>query len=332
MPQNGGETLELPKMRNHELEWKRLSVFWPRVPEAGLPGGDTNLWLLAQDAGLRVWSYLRGIDGQSQETDKRRLYLEGCTPDLVTVLTGCFPDRSSWSGLTENIASFAQVVAQTIVLTGSVDYEIAQGWLTTDEKRSLKEAALSYIPSGSLCRVGPLLVQLVPKNHSVEKARAVRIPLHHVARFRAPREWRTPLSRVRAQLPVIGRAEGRWQDDILNQRGVGTFEEVRRQHELAIARCTSAMGWDARNLLGRQLSDYHMMVRFMRWSRFCIHLRDEILREIDRTFRRIGKHCGESPRLRWAGLLGVDDIADAERALKEGAAAFPEILRELDRQ
>jgi len=285
--------------------------------------------MLAQDASTQTRSHLQGVNhGQG---DGRRVRIDHCSEQLAAVLSGSLPSKGGDRELASALPGFVQQVVMSIILSDVIDYEVELGLESTHNGEQLRQVKLGFIPSGTMACIWGSAYQLVPRDQAGEKGPVRRLDRWRVARFRAPRKWRGYLARLRRQLLLIRKREERWQEGILDQKSREDFSEVHRQHDLAVARCTSRIGWHARGQLDERLTSYHAMLRGLRWHAFCIELREEILRSLGGAFQRIGAVYGEEPKLVLDGLVGIGDVREAEAGTKEGSKPFNDLLEKFHR-
>ena len=164
-------------------------------------------------------------------------------------------------------------------------------------------------------------MQIVPPNVGVEQAagRVVRLDRKRVVEFRPPKRWRGKLAKIRTNLPIVERVHREWMLDGSADRALEDSAKVWLARDLQIGRLTASVGWGGRGLLHEHMSEFHVILRELRWQRFCIEMRDAILATLSLTFQRIGELRNERPRLVWDGLATLEEVEKAERKLMAGA-------------
>lgn len=291
-----------------ELTWDSQAVNWPAPFEAGPPGGDSNLWMCADDAGLEIWSHFHRLERRVGRWNSQPLALERCSDELRSLLVAALPYAHYRDDLSGAVAECARMIAQTVVLRGRMVFEIEIGWRGTGEQRHLRAARLTYVPAHSIMRTLGGTYQVVPPHatRSAPEGQVVRLNSRRLVEFTVPRKWRRTLASVRSGLPRVGRTQRNWATDLPREHE--DAKEIIRKHKEAIARLTAPIGWNGRGLMREHVSDSHWALRELRWKRFCIELRDAIFSTLEDAFRRIGKLRDEMPKLTCNGLPTSDDV------------------------
>lgn len=313
----------------NDLHWDGTSLFWPQTHEVGPPGGDSNLWMCAQDAGQRLWGYFHSLRREFSEGDSERLRLEDCSDELQCLLIESLPYNDYQDDLCGALVDFAQLVAQTLVLEGRMTFEIKVGWDHKAKPRRAEAATITYLPPRSFLKLGSRSFQIVPPGVDFERpeGRIMALDTERIIQFLPPRQWRRPLARIRRILPVIGRSERAWMNRVARQLTREDFDTVKRSYRVKIARLTGPIGWNGRGLFHDEIADFHFMTRELRWHRFCIELRDGILRTLREVFHRIGQLRHEKPNLVWEHLPTVELVTEGLRQMRGSGARFDTMMK-----
>lgn len=128
-------------------------------------------------------------------------------------------------------------------------------------------------------------------------------------------------------LSIIGRSEREWIDRATSGNHDESFGTTRRSYEVALARATREIGWNARGSFQEHVAAYHSVARALRWKRFCIEIRDQILAVLAEAFAKAGKPFNERPVLTVRNLPTLSDVDDAEKKLRAGGVGFDELLK-----
>jgi len=253
--------------------------------------------------------------------------LEACSDDLRDLLIGSLPYNEYEEDLASAIANFAKMVAQQLVIDGTMPFEIQGGWDQANEKPQLTESRLVFVYPESLMTLGKLRYQVVPPDAAPENpnGRVVRLDSGRIVTFTLPKEYQRSLERIRSGLPVLGQSQHAWMMQVGQRRVHEDFKTVNRFYDVHRARLTAPIGWNARGLFRDHITDFHWTCRELQWQRFCIHVRDAILRTIGRLFLKIGSLRGEAPRLQWEHLPTLEQVNEAESRLASGAR-FEQVL------
>jgi hypothetical protein len=311
-----------------KLVWDGRSVTWPSDYDGGIPGGDSNLWMCAEDAGTTVWWHFHRLEEHRGEFTNEPLRLEGCSDEMREILIDGIPYNNYGEDLLEAVTSFAQVAAQTLILDGRITFEIRTGWNQNGDQRRMEQVALVFIPTKSLIYIGSQLFQMIPRGVERDDSpgRIVKMDPKRIVIFRPPRRWRRPLARMRNGLPLIGRSQRRWMNWSIEHRSGEDFKTVHRSYNIQIGRLTAPIGWNARGLLRNEISEFHWVIRELQWQRFCIDVRESILGMLGDAFQRIGKMRGETPQLVWEHLPTIEQVNEGLRLVMSGKTRFDSVL------
>ncbi|MFA5784420.1 MAG: hypothetical protein WC962_06045 [Phycisphaerae bacterium] len=314
----------------NDLKWDNRSVFWPSNSGA-IPGGSSNLWMCAQDVETTIWSYFNRIKKTLSKPSEEPIRLENCSDSLKKILINSLPYRNYSTDLLGALGSFSQMVAQTLVLKGCIDFEIGVGWNKNSKQPKLEAVNLSYIPAKSLIRIGLQVFQVVPANANFDKlpARIIKLDPKRIIRFRLPKKWRHPLAKTRKQLPLVERSQHLWMDQLTIRRNREDFKTVTRKYNIQFARITAPIGWNARSLFNEEMANFQSVTRELQWHKFCVDIQNEILRTTDDVFKRIGQLYNETPHLIWQYLPTMEQIDDGLQLVINGEAKPYAVLKSL---
>jgi hypothetical protein len=283
--------------------------------------------MCAEDLGTEIWAQFHRLEKNTGFYEREPVVLTNCSEGLADVLAEALPYTHYRRGLSGAVVGFAKVVAQELVLTGAISFEIRIGW-TQGEQREMAEARLVSIPWRSLVGVAPFLFQRIPSDilEKQPSSRVIRLDASRVVTFRSPKRWRRPLSRVRNGFPLLGRSETAWMHEGLEGKFSDNVKDVRREYNIQLARLSAPIGWNFRGRIRDDQSDFHWALRELQWKRVCIEVRDEVLRTLRSVFRTIAAARGEQPEMEWRDLPTTVQVDDSLRRLAEGAR-FDEILK-----
>jgi hypothetical protein len=293
-----------------DLSWDGRSIWWPQSHDAGIPGGDSNLWMCAEDLGTAIWTHFYRLEQRHSRHEVEPLRIENCQDDLQEVLINCLPFNQYRDDLLGSVSSFVQLVAQDFVLHGGILFEARGEWDRSIAPPKLENAALVMIPRGSVVRLGGIVLQVVPsgiKNES-SKGHIIRLDQTRLVHFKPPRRLQPALARIRAGLPVIGESENKWMMGMAQRKVSEIFKDVNLAYCIQRAQITAPIGWNARGRFRDYIADFHWTVRELRWQRFCIEIRDSILKTIGDVFALIGSWRGEQ----WSAGGKLDSLSRSQ--------------------
>jgi len=283
--------------------------------------------MCAEDLGTEIWAHFHRLERRKGTYEREPVTLTDCSEELAETLANALPYTHYRESLSSAVKDFAKVVAQELMLTGDISFEIQIGWAGEDHV-AISEARLGSIPRRSLVGVRPFLFQVVPTDAlgGPHKERIARLDASRVVTFRAPRQWRASFSAVQRGFRALGRSEGTWMREGAEGGFTESVKEVRRQYNIQLARLSAPIGWNFRGRIREDQSDFHWALRELQWKRVCIEVRDEILSTLRGTFKLIGELVAERPVLDWRDLPTTKQVDDSLQRLGQGAR-FDELLK-----
>lgn len=285
------------------------------------------MWMCAEDLGTEIWAHFHRLERRRGNYEREPVTLADCSEELAETLASALPYTHYRESLSSAVKDFAKVVAQELMLTGDISFEIQIGWAREDHV-AISEARLGSIPRRSLVGVRPFLFQVIPTDApgGPHKERITRLDASRIVTFRPPRRWRASFSAVQSGFRVLGRSEGTWMREGAEGRFTESVKEVRRQYNVHLARLSAPIGWNLRGRIREDQSDFHWALRELQWKRVCIEVRDEILSTLRRTFKSIGELVAERPVLDWRDLPTTEQVDDSLQRLGQGVR-FDELLK-----
>ncbi|GLH68228.1 hypothetical protein [Geothrix edaphica] len=301
------------------LQWERASVWYHHIGiKSRLDDPGSKLWMCAEDVNNQIFHQFNSVQHDRSGSLKKSVWVDGCSQDLQRILAGSLRTDRYHEDLQDAVKWFVAAVAQEMVSYGKSTYELCLGWDQGVHTRQLKAARLLWIPSESILRIGGKVLQIVPTNapEDYSPGKSVALDPARLVMFSPPEKWVRHLNRVRYGLVKLGESEHNWMGGMVNLAHVKEdFATVKRTYSVELGRLTAPIGWNARGSMNDDMGNVHAEVRDFRWKRFCVDLRDNVLMDLKKVFRLIGKHLGESPILRWDHLLSHTQIQADEDEL-----------------
>jgi hypothetical protein len=310
--------------RELQLEWDGQTISWPTQNVQSLIGMDLNLVMLGEDLGMQLWGQFNKLAEVEERSNVAFAVIEDCSADLAEVLAACLPDHDNYRRpLAGRLREFVRMVATELVHCGKIDFEICLGREVNKPGSKPRAAMLRYVPRDSLIKIGRECFQVIPEQKEIsQRQKVVSVSNERVCRFLPPIGRRAALAGARASLPRIGESQHRWMLERMSRRGGEDFGEGNRSYKIATARAARSFGWNGRGLFSDEIADFHWAIRELRWRRFGIEVRDQILLDLGECFRRIGKAFGENPRLTVKNLPTLQQVEEAQTKLMAGGTRF----------
>lgn len=238
--------------------------------------------------------------------------------------------------LEEAVTDFIRECASTIMHEGQAIYEIVH--YTDEDTPEASFSKLEQVPNRNIKFFLGQPFQIIPKLGDFEdkEPRFKRITKDKLVMFRMPKLYRANHKAIRLQLDEVGK-------DAVQNLYIKTMEEADKQKrhtlshkvnvmdgykfsDLAVLSATNSIGWNARDIPSKYFQEYFTLVRFLRFERFKLSLRNSILKTINANFARLVSNPTYDGKLQFQGLPTEEDIRQAEKALKEGSKGFKDII------
>lgn len=313
-----------------DLKWSGKSKF--RSGEPTIPS-NTNLWMLGEDAGTKIWSQCVG-PARGHKTPRGAVTFRfEPESEQVARFAAELVSQNHPSEFQEGLASFANMIARTIVTDGAFAYELQ--FARSSPASAIERVHFSpiFTPGGRLSQSRKHVVQVIRAEIATEigSGRRVRLDAADVFIFGPPRRWKRALRSVRRATSLFQHLQYKRMQEVTQSLSTGAaagdFKTFVRSNCAMLARETSSLGWDGRGLFREWMTDYQAFNRAFRWEKFCADLRDEILRVLGKAIQRIGEelraHC-ELVVLRNEQEEPLDQLRDRFR---KGELSIPEILK-----
>ncbi len=103
-------------------------------------------------------------------------------------------------------------------------------------------------------------------------------------------------------------------------------ENLRTTGDLAVLEVSRSVGWNARREPCQEISEYYYFVRFLRFWRLRVELRDAIIRELNKELVRISNGLQFNNEIVIEGLPSITDIELFEKQMQSARCSFSDIV------
>jgi hypothetical protein len=231
--------------------------------------------------------------------------------------------------LSDAFREFAGLCAMEILIAEMAVFEIV---LLSDSDAKEVAFELCHVDSASLSRDESGFVQSIPEAlaQRLKKPPKIHLPDDHLLVFQAPAYVRGKLPEI---MEVLSQVSGppspsfAFPNDPTRPATIPfdfNFHEATRSK--LIAQVTRDIGWNARSLLEKHLTEHYFLSRELSFAHFIIRLRDEILRTLNDGLKVVGKRLNFSAMLSTSGLPGESEIESARAELTAGSAPFNKVF------
>ena len=230
--------------------------------------------------------------------------------------------------LASSLATFLRRAITVICYQGEAFYE-----LVFDSDTKPTGFWLAPFPLGKV-KVGRKVVRQMISNE-IQRARKLKrpyvdIPKSDVLRVTFPPSWggKQGLARLTAGLEHLGSSLPQFGEGSFGRLGEAGVEvtEYHTRRDCALAQITAKLGWHARFLLDRKVTEIYSVYRRLKFMQSVALIREHAIVELNRVVEPALKRLGLAGSLSVEGLPTWADTDQAIRRLLEGTLTFSDAL------
>jgi len=310
-----------------DLVWSGNSVFEPSGP---FFPRSPNLEMMGQDAGAAIYSQCsRKHERGGRRFSSVNFRFEPEANDVMDFFRPLVGGQSR--DINYNIAQFLNMIARTIVVEDRFVYELQIG----QDKDSQKIVEMNFspvsAPGSKILVFGNHVIQLLPssiaKEHGCSRIRTLNPDNTFI--FQAPSRWRQALGKARSALRFYDAMEHCLMNQVaesmtLDKRRLCTYDHSSNLKMLAKA--TAPFGWSGRGLFHGFQNDYLGVERQIRWSSFCIDLRNHMILSLKAAVYRIASILNSDCQL-IEEETSECSLEDVRKKLNDGKTSTVELVR-----
>ncbi len=231
-------------------------------------------------------------------------------------------------GLTSAVRDFFQQCGSTMLLCGATTYEIQ--FIPGEDTGNQIDFRLAQIPPCTYVTRRRKHYQYLPASLATEMDSPQWIELRPetLISFAFDKSsWKT-FDGALADLVRIYESTSASTDLLIEAQGVRFPFDVSTHHDLtekAAAYATRPFGWDARQSLLGEWPEPLLLTRALRFRRFAIELRDDILKRLNTALRDIGQELGFDASLAFPNLPSLEGIDSALEDVATGDRTYAEL-------
>ncbi len=280
--------------------------------------------MLIEDVALGIMP----IGGRA-EKKPFRVYLTPPNDQVQEIIAAAIGQRDYSYDFAGAVCEFFHDCAQLTIAHGEAVYELV--YLSAGDDASPEAFQLVLVQPHTLIHRRGAFVQYVPADvaHERKIPRYIRLQADRLLVFHPPPYVRRKLPQILQSLAFLSREIfpdfALRQVDSRSQVGFDSIAFMRSQ-KLALAEAGTLIGWGARSLLQEEMLEYYALDRQLRFERFKIELRNNILNELNRGVARAGEELRFAARLEIEGLPTLADVETAQAALALGDRPFKDVL------
>lgn len=228
------------------------------------------------------------------------------------------------------ICDFIANCAVYLLIYETVTYEIV--YLSEPKKGEKVGFELVQINPFTLVQRGDSLSQFLPdeKAKHLSKRRCIKLNPERILTFKLPTRFQGRMDQMMESLAILSvpTAPEFFMKDL--DTGTRTVPyDVKTHllmHNIALARATKSLGWNARLLFQQEALEYYLIYRNLLFEEFKIELRDEIMDTLNAGIECAGRQLGFNAKIIVSGLPSASEVQAAYKHLQEGDIPFGEIL------
>ncbi len=287
-------------------------------------GEHLEAWMLQEDIQTQIMPWRPDEAGW-------QVALRSGNKDIVRMVAeGLSPRESAWD-LADSLCDFVREITSDLVRYGRAVRELV---LYMDESDGPVAFELTRVPPTSVVRTPIGWYQIIPAEVSRlrQRQRVARLDPKLMFAFVAPAHGvriRSALSRLERVPRVGAQIPFGSHDETAQFYRAYEFSTQAQTHDEAVAVVTRDVGWDGRGSLSKPISEWYMMLKYVRFQEFKLGIRDAILAELDQALVTASERLGTDVRLRIESPVNAEVIRECYAALEEGTRTFNEVFKTL---
>lgn len=289
--------------------------------------GDSYLFIQDMYTGIMPFMIYRG------EREKYPARLEpATTPQRQKMIVAGISNRDHAHFLEDAICEFVRTTTHVLFSDGVAYYEIVYQKNDTGEIESF---GFELLQPFYLFRFWKNYYQIIPWWEAKEshiRAQIIKIPAEKILRIDFPKRYggRRKLYYLLKRLYQLSKELiPKFQMDAMGKNeSIGfDLDKFSRVKYLEIAKLTKKFGWNQRQRSDKYITEYYMMLRFLREKKLEAFLREYIIGELNKALNRPPLDLGV--KIAMENLFSVRDVVEQEKLLKQGDVAFMDIFNAL---
>lgn len=323
--------------RNRQKSWRSLLSNDRETVRQLSPKSQKEKFILPYNHMLIEDVKTKIMPSRHYDKQKETSVIQLCPPDtsaqknISLVLS---ENRYPSQNLEDEISYFIKECASIIMNEGQAIYEIVNYKNKTASESSFLK--LEPVPRGIIKFFLGRALQILPKLEELEGKEPCfkRITKDKLVIFRMPKPYRTNYKELQSQLDMLGKegtqnlyTKSLEEIDKHKKLNLNQKANISKYSKLFALSATNLIGWNARDFRSNHLQEYFTLVRFLRFERFKLALRNSILNTINNNLNRLLPNSTYNGRLEFRHLPTDEDIEKAEKYLREGNKKFNDIFK-----
>lgn len=289
------------------------------------------IYMLAEDVRGRILPY-----GKLSRNKDNFIVLRDGTPQSEALVTELLGKGREHVDLEEAVEEFVRDCVASIIHERRAIYEHVT-YAHEGEPHVAPTHCLEHVPQRSIWSVMGRQFQVIPRPETDfdgnTPPRVRLLSSEKIVIFDMPREYRNRYSVSWRMLRELGKDS--FQKLYIHQLEGGRkfqdlgidVQEGYRTSSLAVLSATSNIGWNARDYSFSNLQEYYGLIRFLRFEKFLIELREHILARLNDYMRQALPDFPLAARLEFQNLPLQADVAIAYENLSSGKMPFSDIIK-----
>lgn len=286
--------------------------------------GDSYVFVQDMYKGIMPFMIYRG------EREKYPARFEPTTtPERQRIIVEGVSNRDHTHFLEDAICEFVRTTANVLFSDGVAYYEIVY---QKNETGEIESFGLELLQPFYLFRLLKNYYQIIPWWEAKEsriRAQVIKIPADKILRIDFPKQYggkRRLLSLLKRLYQLSKELIPKFQMDAMGKNeNIGfDLDEFSRAKYLEVAKLTKKFGWNQRQRSDKYITEYYMMLRFLREKKLEAFLREHIIGELNKALNCSPLNLGV--KVVMENLFSVRNVVEQERLLRQGDVAFMDIF------
>lgn len=254
---------------------------------------------------------------------KYEIYLQnGSKIDEDTISQG-LSDTEYYRDMQDSIEDFFKTVIPTMLNYGKAYYEIT--YFKEKENEKWNKFKLSYIPPFTIKKEQNRYTQTIYENN---KKKYINVDGEDILECSFPQNFYKDYMQIVNSLSNLKSVPPSFALPFHNRTEKIPFDvnmHFDSQH-LVLANATRKIGWDARNLFEKNITEYYFMYRFLNFQKFLAILRNHVLKELNLLIQRVNKKIEIKGQIAFRNFPDIDNVNLFLEDIQNGKRNFKDII------
>ncbi|WP_422932165.1 hypothetical protein [Singulisphaera sp. PoT] len=316
------------EVMHREIAKRRKSLPFFAMQSEQVREISSDWHMMSEDMCNRIMPFGRS----SRSPSEYRIAIEPDSQNLDEILRMALMTEHHEHSLESTIEDLFRQALRFVLLQGEAIYEIVY-----DSDDSPKQFVLVVLPPGESHTFMEVLTQVIPDREAARRGLRVSgidIEVSNIVRFTFP-DSLGGKSGTLGLIEAVGElgnalspafvTEDR--DAAHKEFGYGLLSDYHQLRELALARVTAKLGWNARSLMDKSTTEFYQFYRHLKFARSLALIREHFLKILNGAIVTPFKRIGLEGELKIMGIPTAEELDLKLNGLLDGETSFEEVLR-----